>query len=244
MRPAEPAKAARASAGARPLAEAHNAHRTNTKEEFEAGLKSGANWFEGDVRLELDGSGIEMRHDTTHESGDNLTLREWLQKGKAAGVGLKLDIKEPQHMPAILDELARAGIPEDRLMINVGFGGFEEWGRTIREPFPNAILALNPPTEGPIGAMEAARMVRQAQKLGGPVTFVVRHDRLTDEAISTFKGHGTISVWGHTEDVRARTAELKRRGVDGMIDLSPNHVPGPTELLEKGWNWARTKLGF
>ncbi len=93
------------------LGNAKNAHRTNTREQFEAALKSGANWFEGDVRLEIDGSGIEMRHDQAHESGDNLTLREWLTMGKASGRGLKLDVKESQHLPAILDELERARTP-------------------------------------------------------------------------------------------------------------------------------------
>ncbi len=87
-------------------------------------------------------------------------------------------------------------------MINLGFGAFEQWGAEVRRRFPNAILALNPPTSGSVGAAEAAAMVKQAQRLGGPVTFVVRHDLLTDEAIRTFKGHGPISVWGHTGDVQ------------------------------------------
>src|SRR3954462_14291589 len=47
----------------RPLSQARNAHRTNTKEQFNDALHSGANWFEGDVRKEINSDRIEMRHD-------------------------------------------------------------------------------------------------------------------------------------------------------------------------------------
>src|SRR4051812_7496831 len=54
----------------RPLSEARNAHRTNTKEQFDDALHSSANWFEGDVRKEINSDRIEMRHDPIQESGD------------------------------------------------------------------------------------------------------------------------------------------------------------------------------
>lgn len=230
--------------GGKPLSEARNAHRTNTREELEAAANSNANWFEGDVRLEIDGSGLEMRHDRQHESGDNLTLREWLEAGKKSGRGLKLDVKEPEHMKAILDEVARAQLPPGRLMLNLGFGAMEKWGPEIRARFPNATLAINPPTEQRVDARAAARMVEQAKALGGPVTFVVRHDRLTDAAIAEFKKHpgATISVWGSTGDVAQTTAALKARGVNGMIDLAPPHGVGVGDVLEAGKNWVRTGL--
>jgi hypothetical protein len=227
-----------------PLSEARNAHRTNTKEQFQDALKSGANWFEGDVRLEIDGSGIEMRHDTSHESGDNLTLREWLTMGKQSGRGLKLDVKEPQHMAEILKTIREVGIPQERLMLNLGFGAMEQWGAEIRRQFPEATLAINPPTEGTVGAAEARRMVEQAKKFGDPVTFVVRHDKLSDEAIREFKKHpgATISVWGSgVKDVAATTQALERRGVNGMIDLSSSSK-GADDYLKDGFNWARTRL--
>lgn len=226
-----------------PLSEARNAHRTNTKEQFQAALKSGANWFEGDVRLEIDGSGIEMRHDKQHESGDNLTLREWLTMGKASGRGLKLDVKEPEHMAEILKTIKEVGIPEERLMINLGFGAMQKWGAEIRKQFPNAILAINPPTEGKVGAAEARRMVEQAKQFGDPVNFVVRYDLLTDEGIREFQKHpgAAISVWGsEVKDVARTTEELKRRGVNGMIDLASGGGKGVDDYLRDGFNWAKT----
>ncbi len=241
-RPIAPARPANTWWAGRPLSEAKNEHRTNTKEQFQHGLESGANWFEGDVRRELDGSGIEMRHDTQQESGDNLTLREWLTAGKASGRGLKLDIKESREMPTILAELERAQIPQERLMINLGYAAFEKWGPEIRARFPNAILALNPSTDKPLTAADAKRLVDQGKRLGGPVTFVVRHDLLTDAAIAGFKGNGPISVWGHAEDPAATGKALRARGVDGMIDVDGHTTPSVKQIAEYGFNWARTKL--
>jgi hypothetical protein len=73
-----------------------------------------------------------MRHDVTHESGDNLTLREWLELGKVSGRGLKLDFKETDLMPAALDAIAGSGVPHERLMFNLGYGAMQEWGSEIR----------------------------------------------------------------------------------------------------------------
>src|SRR5438270_4687281 len=89
----------------RPLSEGKNAHKTNTREQFDAAMKDGTfNWFEGDVRKELHGDRVEMRHDTTPEPGDNLTLKEWLALGKASGRGLKLDVKDGFELPEIIRE--------------------------------------------------------------------------------------------------------------------------------------------
>ena len=57
----------------RPLSEGKNAHKTNTKEQFDAAMKDGSNWFEGDIRKELHGNRVEMRHNPGAETGDNLT---------------------------------------------------------------------------------------------------------------------------------------------------------------------------
>ncbi|HVE83395.1 MAG TPA: DUF2181 domain-containing protein [Myxococcales bacterium] len=228
--------------GGRPLSEARNAHRTNTKEQFNDALHSSANWFEGDVRKEINSDRMEMRHDEGHESGDNMTLREWLEAGVKTGRGLKLDVKEPEHMNEIMDEVERAGVPQERLMINLGYGAFEKWGPEIRRRFPDALLALNPPTSGTIGKKEAEQLVDQARRLGGPVTFEAHYDQLSDEAIATLKPHGTISVWGDgVGDVRGITEQLRDRGVDGMIDLADHH-PGVGDAVDKAYNWAKTKL--
>ncbi|NTX04653.1 FAM151A/B family protein [Myxococcus sp. CA040A] len=236
--------------GDRPLSEARNAHRTNTKEEFQSALQSDANWFEGDVRKELNHDSLEMRHDTTHESGDNLSLHEWLSMGKESGRGLKLDIKEGEHMGAVLDEIERVGVPQERLMLNLGFGDVKTWGDEIRTRFPNAILAINPPPgDGTVRAADARQMVDEARRAGGgPTTFVVHHDALSDEAIEVFKTAGTVSVWGNAEDPTKVAAEMRARGVDGMVDIGSNYnwgslsrADGVRDGLDAGKNWARTR---
>ncbi|NTX63664.1 DUF2181 domain-containing protein [Myxococcus sp. CA051A] len=231
--------------GTQPLSEARNAHRTNTKEQFEDALNSGANWFEGDVRKEINKDSPEMRHDKNHEDGDNLTLNEWLTMGKESGRGLKLDIKEADQMPAVLDELEKVGISEDRLMLNLGFEDMQEWGPKIRERFPNAILAINPPTGGDVKGTDAQKMVDLAKELGGPATFVVRHDKLTDEAIKTFlpagsPAAGTISVWGDSKDPVKAAEDLKARGVNGMIDIAGPHGNSWGDRADAVKNWFKT----
>lgn len=128
-------------------------------------------------------------------------------------------------------------------MFNLGYGAFNEWGKEIRDRFPGAILGLNPPEGGAVDRKDAEAMVDQARRFGGPVTFVVRHDQLTDEAIRAFQGHGTISVWGSgVDDVQARTEALRARGVNGMIDLSSHGGGGVGDALDAGKNWVKTGL--
>jgi hypothetical protein len=236
--------------GARPLSEAKNAHATNTRASFEQALRDGYNYFEGDVRGEINHAGrLEMRHDTIHESGDNLTLREWLELGKASGRGLKLDIKESEHVRAILDLAQEVAVPQDRLMFNLGYGAMDRWGDEIRKRFPNATLALNPPAgDGPLSAEQAAKMIAQARRFGGPVHFVVRYDLLGDDAIRAFKGHGPVSVWNSpfdgrpVKDAAATARELRARGVDGVIDIrkSKSRTEKARAWLRYGWNGLRT----
>lgn len=227
------------------LTSAKNAHYTNTKEQFREAMRSGANWFEGDVRKEIDSDRLEMRHDKGRERGDNLTLKEWLAAGKKSGRNLKLDIKEPQHVPEILKLLKESKIPEDRLMLNLGFGALEQHGAAIRAAFPNALLALNPPTDKPVGAAEAKRLLDQANRLGGPVTFVLRHDKVTEDGVAALERHGPVSIWGSdVKDVAERTRQLRRLGVTGMIDVSSANATlvgklkgGVGELLDRASGW-------
>ncbi len=241
----------------RDLAEAKNAHSTNTKGDFEHALKNGYNWLEGDIRTEINEPyKLEMRHDKGHESGDNLTLEEWLTKGKASGRGLKLDVKEGERIDEILAMCEKVGVPSERLMFNLADGDMEKWGGEIRARFPEAQIAVNPADElgdqkndGPLEAWQVDRMIALQQDTGKPTTFVVRYDRLTDEAIKRLSEHGTISVWnspgaGGVGDVAKLTRELRLRGVDGVIDLraSMDWKDKAGAVLDKGKNLVRDGL--
>ncbi|MBM4379820.1 MAG: DUF2181 domain-containing protein [Deltaproteobacteria bacterium] len=214
----------------RPLSEARNAHSTNTRADFEAALAHGFNFLEGDVRVELNPPhALEMRHDRGDEPGDNLSLAEWLERGAASGRGLKLDVKETDRMPELLDAVAAAGVPEGRLMINLGDAAMRRWGPLVRERFPGATLACNPPAGeqgGKLSARQVEAMASLARTLGGPVTFVVRLDLLTDAAIRTLSPLGPVSVWNDPgrptpADLVREERALRDRGVSGMVDLRP-----------------------
>lgn len=238
-----------------PLSHAKNAHSTNTKEHMEEALKEGYNYLEGDLRTEINPPyALEMRHDKGHESGDNLTFAEWLEVGKASGRGLKIDVKEGDRMPDILDALEESGIPTDRLMLNLGDGDLERWGSEIRRRFPDMLVAVNPTDrlgeasneDGPMEAWQIDRMLAHAEALGGPVTFVIRFDRLTDEAIRRLQEVGPVSIWnspgvGGMEDVEEEARTLRDRGVAGVIDLRPSYGLGDKAefALDKAKNWAK-----
>ena len=214
----------------RPLSEARNAHSTNTRADFEAALAHGYNFLEGDVRVALNPPhALQMRHDRGDEPGDNLSLDEWMKRGTASGRGLKLDVKETDRMPELLDAVAAAGVPEGRLMINLGDGDMRRWGPLVRERFPGATLACNPPAgerDGKLSSRQVEAMASLARSLGGPVTFVVRLDLLTDAAIRTLSPLGPVSVWNDpgrpapADLVQAERA-LRERGVTGVVDLRP-----------------------
>lgn len=216
----------------RPLSEAQNAHKTNTREDFAHAMKDGSNWFEGDIRTEINPPyEIEMRHDKGHETGDNLTLHEWLTMGKESGRGLKLDVKEGPRIGEMLTMIEEIDVPAERLMFNLGDGDMAKWGPEIRRRFPDAILAINPTTsrggqtnEGPLESWQVERMIALEKAAGGPATFVVRYDLLTDAAIKRLKDYGTVSVWnapsqGGVDDPVVVANSLRARGVNGVVDI-------------------------
>ncbi|MEW6283582.1 MAG: hypothetical protein AB1758_33535, partial [Candidatus Eremiobacterota bacterium] len=183
-----------------------------------------------DVRASLDEPHrLQMRHDLGEEPGENLWLAEWLSLGRDSGRGLKLDVKEEQRTPQVLDEVEHSGVPPERLMFNLTCEGIERYGPEIRRRFPGAYLAVNPPSGGPTPE-NLARMARAARDLGGPVTFVLREDLVTDQAIRMLQEHGSLSVWNSPGlwvpgSLESREQRLRERGVDGMIDLRPSQVP-------------------
>lgn len=238
-----------------PLSEGVNAHSTNTAEDMKAALESdhGYNWLEGDVRFEIDHKDrIEMRHDETHEQGDNLTLREWLEVGKASGKGLKLDFKEGKAIPEALRMIKEIGIPEHRIMINVGDGDTEKYGALIRKELPGAIIALNPAdaldghenADGPYEDWQLDRLIAQAERLGQPTAFVLREDRVTPEIVKKLEAVGPVSIWnapsrGGVDDVEARRKELESWGVTGVIDLRESY--DTLDKIREGLGWLESQ---
>lgn len=210
-----------------PLSDGRNAHSTNTKEHMKDALEGDHNWLESDIRQEINAPhAMEARHDSGQEDGDNLLLKQWLTIGQASGRGLKLDVKEDQHMQRILDEVRASGVPDERLMFNLGFDAMAQWGERIRAQHPRAWLAINPPSgDGKLDATRAEAMVAQGRRFGGPVTFVVRFDLLTKATLATLKTGGPVSVWnalteGPTvKNADALTRSLKDQGVDGVVDI-------------------------
>lgn len=226
----------------RPLYDARNAHRTNTKEEFADGLEGDFNWFEGDVRVEIDHDDrLEMRHEIHHESGDNLSLEEWLTKGKKAGKGLKLDIKESARMPQLLDTVAKVAPSQERLMFNLGDANMNKWGAEIRRRFPESILAINPRVVD--GKLDVDRMIDLATRFAGRVTFVLHENQVTPAAVATLQQYGPVSIWGDVADPAKRRGELLAAGVEGMIDLGHDSPPTVGERLDSAKNRFRTWVG-
>lgn len=214
----------------RPLSQSSNAHRTNTKEEMREALQSDHNYFEGDIRPELNPPhALEMRHDTGQEDGDNLTFREWLSVGKESGRGLKMEFKDAAHanVDSVIKDIQSAGVPGDKLMFNIGPGTAKAWGPKIRKAFPDAIIAVGSPFgDRTVGAEEAKQMTDAVRSLPpGPTTFILNHRHFDPSAIPVLKKAGTISMWNDPNhepggfDPGARVKELRKLGIDGMIDL-------------------------
>ncbi|NTX08559.1 FAM151A/B family protein [Myxococcus sp. CA040A] len=237
------------------LADAHNAHSTNTRGDFNKAAKGDYNWMEGDVSMEINDKGrIEMRHDPIHEKGDNLTLTEWLNKGKELGVGLKLDVKdEAVFGQGFLNEVRAAGVPEHQLMFNYGFQKAADHGVETRAMFPGATIAINPPSPDkvPKGSDPISEMVKMVETGGvtKPVTFVFEYGKHpTNPAdIARLQDLGPISVWrgatltGMSEEDATRHLK-KDLGYTGMIDLKETAMNDPgaaiKDTVDKGMNYA------
>lgn len=214
-----------------------NAHSTNTPDELRAAIDSPANWFEGDLRADAEGK-LVMAHDADQE-GQGLTFEQWLSIGRVSERGLKIDVKEASALPALLDAVDASGVPDGRIMVNVGAVEPSQ-AREIRERLPHAWIAITPDRSAgdEYDAEALAPAVAAARAAGGRVTFPLRWDIASDEAIATLRPHGRISIWtsrgeGTPDDAAAETRRLRERGVDGVIDLGP-----PSSTLEKLYQFA------
>ncbi|HEY4223557.1 MAG TPA: hypothetical protein VGO62_19500, partial [Myxococcota bacterium] len=146
------------------------------------------------------------------------------------GRGLKLDVKDSFELPGIIKETKAAGIDPHKLMWNLGDGELDKYGAQIRKEFPGSIMAINTSGSGKkMDDAEVNRMIAHAKKLGQPVTFVERYDRLTPSAITKLEKVGPISVWNDpgqgglsNKNIDDVTAGLRRQGVSGIVDLRPS----------------------
>lgn len=207
------------------LTKARNAHHSNTPKEMEEALRADHNWLEGDLRLDNSGQPV-MAHDADKEN-QGLSLDEWLAIGGAGERGMKVDVKEAEAIPQLLNALKDSGIEDGRIMINVATTQVDEADlKKIREQFPDAWLAINPRirTGQQYRSEDLAKAGKYADAAGGRVTFPIRWDMASDTAIEALRPHGKVSIWtsttqGTPKDSGKETANLRARGVDGVIDL-------------------------
>jgi hypothetical protein len=197
-------------------------------------LKGSYNWLEGDLRVDRDGT-LAMAHDAGKESS-GLTLDEWLAIGAASGRGMKVDVKEAEAIPKLLDALEASDIPDGRIMLNVGAAQVDEsLVREMRQRFPDAWIALNPRIREGRGYQQRDldEITRLAGVAGGRVAFPIRWDIASDHAIQQLLPHGRVSIWtsssqGTPGNTAATERSLRERGVDGVIDLGP-----PSSTVER-----------
>ncbi|MBL8954561.1 MAG: hypothetical protein JNK82_27525 [Myxococcaceae bacterium] len=221
----------------RPLSEVQNAHSTNTEEHLRDALKGPYTQLECDVRMELNPPhALECRHDRGHEPGNNLTLAEWLAVGQASGRILKLDVKEPEHMQAIIDECRRSGVPPEHLNFNADERTLERWGETLRREFPGAMLSVNPTeSQAPLSAAQLDRLKGFVRRFGEPTTVVLRTDLIDARVVAALEPLAPISVWNalggpEIADPEAHAAGLRELGCTGVIDI--RKTPGAREKVD------------
>lgn len=223
----DPRLADRAWTPHRPLAEAHNAHLTNTPTEMRDALTGTYNFLEGDVRVRVING--QRRAVMAHDVGQKeyMTLEDWLAIGAASQRGLKLDIKEGEALDEIALRLATLNVPQERLILNFSLGQFSpERVRQLRQAFPHAIFALNPRGGhgDPYTPEQLDELVVYTWALGGPVIYPLRIDAVTPQVVAKLEPHGDVAIWNTPSvyaprDVAEATRKLRAMGVTSMIDL-------------------------
>lgn len=212
---------------------ARNAHETNSAMSLVRALRSDANWLEGDLRRD-ERRRLVMAHDV-HDVGWGVTFERWLEIGAASGRGVKIDLKDPGAFRQMLDAVAASGIDESRLIFNVPVAGRPDLTltdaqlRELRRRFPRATVNLSPTGLRAFTRDVVDELARTARVVGGAVMFPLQWDLLRDDVIQALRPFGRIAVWsspiwGTPADPAGEALELRRRGVDGMVDLAdPSH---------------------
>jgi hypothetical protein len=231
------------------IAEGRNAHRTNLRAELAIALQGPYNWLEGDVQMGADGTPVMQ-----HSVGDpvDLGVRDWLAVAAASGRGTKLDVKDPKALPGVIAAVLASGIPQGRLIINVGAWSTELL-RSIRRVLPDVIVNISPAADADLTPADLVQLQLAARIVGGRIMFPVRDDLVTADVVHALAPYGRIAVWntpGITNPGPTRADRLRELGVDGMIDLrNPEGmvehlqafvVGGTAKLL--GWNAVHAAL--
>ncbi|NTX58780.1 hypothetical protein HR086_46605 [Myxococcus sp. CA039A] len=237
------------------LSEANNAHSTNTQHDFNKAVKEGKNWVEGDLQMKKDG-GMEMNHD---EYDPKLSFQDWLAKGKALGVGVKVDVKldafkggaTPQEIEEnsikkkaavteMVKQIVDSGIPGERLMFSVN--PYEAaWIReALGDKLPNATMGINTP-DGALTSDTAAAMQQHiTDNAPRPVSFITRYKDIKDaspEVIQALKnGKATVSVWNDPGDM-SPLIEQADDVVSETKKLKERGVDGMVDIRESH-SWA------
>ncbi|AGC43729.1 hypothetical protein MYSTI_02413 [Myxococcus stipitatus DSM 14675] len=240
------------------LSEANNAHATNTQRDFNKAVEEGKNWVEGDLQMK-EGGGMEMNH---KEFDPKLPFQEWLAKGKALGVGVKIDVKldafkddtvkKEAAVKDMVNQVVASGIPSERLMFSVNATEAKWIREALGDKLPQATMGINAP-DGALTSQTAEAMKQQiAENAPRPVSVIVRYmdiKNASPEVIQALKNeNATISVWNdpgdisplieQADDVVSETKKLKERGVDGMIDIRESHswavAAGKSKALYEG----------
>lgn len=200
------------------ISAARNWHASNTREQLAAGLRSESNWLEVDVRVDGSGRAV-LQHDA--DAPIELSVEQFLSIVGPSGRGAKFDVKEREALPLVLDLARRSGIPQQRLLFNVG-----AWPapmlRTIRSDFPDSIVNISPVSDGDLTGSDLAQLQVAARIVGGQVMFPLRHELVTPGVVNALRPYGRIAVWnvpGITNPGARDEAKLRAMGVDGMIDL-------------------------
>jgi hypothetical protein len=230
------------------IAQGRNAHRTNLRAELASALEGPFDWLEGDVQMGADGPVMQ------HSIGDpvDLDVRGWLTVAAASGRGTKLDVKDPKALPGVIAAVVASGIPQGRLIINVGAWSTQLL-QSIRRALPDVIVNISPAADADLTPADLVQMQLAARIVGGKVMFPVRDDLVTADVVHALAPYGRIAVWntpGITNPGPRRVGRLRDLGVDGMIDLrnpegAVEHlqafvVGGAAKLL--GWNAVHAAL--
>lgn len=230
------------------IANAVNAHYTNTYSELKKELEGDCNWFECDVRPEgplrkhIPFIKSEPRPVTAHDSfqTNGMLFEDWVRIVAKSGRGIKVDLKDNSSLEAVLAILKKYNIDERRLILNInvsqpGSGPKAEADariKKIRKAFPGCRIKLSPggncSENGEYTMAAADRLIEYAKAAGQPIMYAMRAEWVTPEIVKKLEPYGKVSIWNSTStfdptDVAKETERFRSWGVTGMIDLRTTH---------------------